>query len=242
MKKKDTFTTKLITLVKFGFKLFLLYTSFSIFYIIFFRFVHLPTSAFIYSKTENPFRSLFINSDIKHDPVSLSKISRYAVIAVIASEDQRFFEHFGFDFQQIEKAMKENSHRKRIRGASTITMQVAKNMFLWSRKNFIRKGLEAYYTILLELLWSKKRIVEEYLNIAEMGQGIYGVQAAASIYYRKDAEKLSINEAATLAAVLPNPMKRDPRKPGSYLIRRRGEIVEQINLLGGINFLKRYFN
>ena len=239
MKKKNTITARLIALIKFGIKLLLIYTTFTAFIILFFRIIPLPVSAFVYSNIDEPFKSLFTSGNTENETVAIDKISRYAVLAVIASEDQRFFDHFGFDFEQIEKAMKENVHRKRIRGASTITMQVAKNMFLWSWKSFVRKGFEAYYTVLLELLWSKEGIIETYLNIAEMGKGIYGIQAASKIYYRKDAENLSVAEAAMLAVVLPNPKKRDPRKPSRYLIRRRNEIIEQMNLLGGINFIKK---
>lgn len=233
---------KSVNVIRFGFKLILIYSAFTAFIMLFFRFVHLPATAFIYSNIQNPVTSLVSSNDIKHKPVSINKMSRYAVLAVVASEDQLFFEHFGFDIEQIEKAMKENTRRKRIRGASTITMQVAKNMFLWSGKSFIRKGLEAYYTLMLEIFWSKKRIVEVYLNIAEMGREVYGVQAASEIYYRKNAARLTITEAATLAAVLPNPKKRNPQKPSAYLIGRRARIAQQMNLIGGLNFLKQYLD
>jgi monofunctional biosynthetic peptidoglycan transglycosylase len=233
---------RIFAIFKFGIKLFLIYTAFVIFLIIFFRFIHPPVSAFIYSNNENPIVSLFSFDDVKHKPVSINKISRYSVLAVVASEDQLFFEHFGFDFEQIEKAMKENTRRKRIRGASTISMQLAKNMFLWPGKNFIRKGFEAYYTVLLEIFWSKERIVGEYLNLAEMGKGIYGVQAASKIYFNKNAVKLNPDEAAYLAAVLPNPKKRDPRKPSRYLLSRKSTIMQQMNLIGGLEMLKKYIN
>lgn len=216
----------------------LIYNALVIFVILFFRFIDPSSTAFIYSKIEEPFTSLFDTDDIKYKPVSLSNISYSAPLAVIASEDQTFFEHFGFDFEQIEKAMKENSRRRRQRGASTITMQVSKNLFLWSGKNIIRKGLEAYYTLLLEVFWSKKRIIEVYLNVAEMGKGIYGVNEAARIYYRKSPSKLNMSESATLAAILPNPVKRNPAHPGGYVISRRSRIITQMNLIGGKTFIQ----
>ena len=228
-----------LKVIKFLASLFALYTAFSVFIILFFRIIDPPVSAFINSKTD-PFFGLFSFSDVNQKFVPVQKVSKYAALAVIASEDQKFFEHFGFDFDQIEKAMKENEHRKRIRGASTVSMQVAKNMFLWSGKNILRKGFEAYYTLMLELLWSKERIIEVYLNIAEMGNEIYGIEAASKIYYGKPSIKLNQIEAATIIAVLPNPTKRDPRKPSGYLIHRRDNILQQMNSIGGVDILSEY--
>lgn len=219
-------------------KIFFVFNIWVIFILLIFRIINPATSAFMLSNNEEEIESLFIN-DIKYKPTSLNKISNYVPLAVIASEDQRFFEHFGFDFIQIEKAMKENEHRKRPRGASTITMQVAKNLFLWPTKNLARKVLEAYYTLLIEIFWSKARIIEVYLNIAEMGKGIYGIYSASIIYYKKPPLKLNITEAATLAAILPNPKKRNPNRPSNYLIARRLKIIEQMNLIGGVNFIKQ---
>jgi len=228
-----------IRIIKFVTSLLLLYTAFSVGVILFFRIIDPPVTAFINSKSD-PFFGLFSLSDVKQKSVSIQNVSKYVPLAAIASEDQLFFEHFGFDFEQIEKAMKENEHRKRIRGASTVSMQVAKNLFLWSGKNIFRKGFEVYYTLLLELLWSKKRIIEVYLNIAEMGKGIYGIETASKIYYGKSSIKLNSSEAATIIAVLPNPTKRDPRRPSGYLIHRRDNILQQMNQIGGINILKEY--
>ena len=121
-------------------------------------------------------------------------------------------------------------------------MQVAKNLFLWSGKNIIRKGFEAYYTLLLETLWGKERIIEVYLNVAEMGKGIYGIETASRTYYNKPAIKLNPTEAATIIAILPNPAKRDPRRPTSYLINRRDNILHQMNLIGGVEILKDYID
>lgn len=228
--------------IKFLFSFFLLYTAFSVFVILFFRIIDPPVTAFINSKTD-PLFGLFSFPDVNQKSVKIQNVSKYAALAVIASEDQKFFEHFGFDFEQIEKAMKENEmkknlKKKRVRGASTVSMQVAKNMFLFPGKNIIRKGVEAYYTLLLELLWSKERIIEVYLNVAEMGNGIYGIEAASKTYYGKPSIKLNSVEAATIIAILPNPEKRDPRKPTSYLINRRDNILQQMNSIGGVEILK----
>jgi len=228
--------------VKFIGSLFLLYTAISVLLILFFRFIDPPVTAFINSRTD-PLLGLFSFSDVNQKSVRIQNVSKYAPLAVIASEDQTFFEHFGFDFEQIEKAMKENEmkknyRRKRVRGASTVSMQLAKNIFLSPGKNIIRKGMEAYFTLLLELLWGKERIIEVYLNVAEMGNGIYGIEAASKTYYGKPSRKLNATEAATIVAILPNPEKRDPRKPTSYLINRRDNILHQMNSIGGVDILK----
>ena len=228
-------------IVKFAASFALIYTTISVFVVIFFRFIDPPVTAFINSKSD-PLYGLISTSDVKQKSVSIKNVSKYAALAAIASEDQLFFEHYGFDFNQIEKAMKENERRKRIRGASTISMQVAKNLFLWSGKNIIRKGFEAYYTLLLETLWGKERIIEVYLNVAEMGKGIYGIETASRTYYNKPAIKLNPTEAATIIAILPNPAKRDPRRPTSYLINRRDNILHQMNLIGGVEILKDYID
>lgn len=220
----------------------IVYNMFVLFIVLFFRFIDPASTAFIYSNITNPFKTLFSNNDIKYKPINIDNVSRYMPLAVIASEDQLFFEHFGFDFEQIEKAMKENTYRKRKRGASTITMQVAKNLFLWPGKDIIRKGIEAYYTLILELLWNKKRILEVYLNIAEMGNGIYGVNQASLIFYKKNPSKISMSQAATLAAILPNPKKRNPAKASNYVIGRRERIKTLMNSLGGKAFLKQYLD
>jgi monofunctional biosynthetic peptidoglycan transglycosylase len=218
-----------------------LYLGFSVFTIIFFKFINPPVTAFINSKSDS-ILSLFSVTDVRQKSVPIQTVSKNVALAAIASEDQTFFEHFGFDFQQIEKAMKENEHRKRIRGASTISMQVAKNLFLWSGKNILRKGFEAYYTLMIELLWSKERIMEVYLNNAEMGIGIYGIESASQIYYHKSSSNLTAAEAATIIAILPNPVKRDPRKPTTYLMNRRDNILRQMNLIGGTEVLKEYID
>jgi monofunctional biosynthetic peptidoglycan transglycosylase len=164
-------------------------------------------------------------------------ISPQLALAVVASEDQRLLEHHGFDFNQIQKALDEADRGGRARGASTISQQVAKNLFLWSGHSWIRKGLEAWYTVLIEALWSKRRILEVYLNIAQFGRGVYGAEAAAQSFFGKPAARLTRAESARLAAVLPNPERRRVDAPGSYVLQRQQEIERQMAALGGIQYL-----
>src|SRR3984885_11060903 len=157
---------------------------------------------------------------LKRDYVSRREMSNNARLAVIASEDQLFPDHNGFDFKSIEKAMKHNQKSKSLHGASTISQQVAKNVFLWQGRSYLRKGLEAYFTFMIELVWGKKRILQMYLNVSEMGKGIYGIEAASRAYFNKSAKKLTAPEAAMIAASLPNP-KRLKVKPLSNYISQR---------------------
>jgi monofunctional biosynthetic peptidoglycan transglycosylase len=167
-----------------------------------------------------------------------NNISKQMALAVIAAEDQNFPNHFGFDFEQIEKAIEQHERGHRLRGASTITQQVAKNLFLWEGRSFVRKGLEAYFTVLIELLWSKERILEVYLNITEMGDMIFGVGAASQIYFKKQPGKLNSNQAALLAAVIPNPIRYSVRNPSEYILQRQNWILVQMASLGGTDYLK----
>jgi monofunctional biosynthetic peptidoglycan transglycosylase len=167
----------------------------------------------------------------------LEKISKQLPLAVVASEDQRFPSHHGFDFGAIEKAYKSNLRGKKVRGASTISQQLAKNLFLWSGRSYIRKVLEAWYTFWIELIWSKKRILEVYVNVVEFGDGVYGAQAAAKSFYNKSAQALNQTEAANLAAVLPNPKVYNAQQPGPYVKRRSKAIVRQMRALGGTAYL-----
>jgi monofunctional biosynthetic peptidoglycan transglycosylase len=151
---------------------------------------------------------------------SLDEISPAMTLAVIASEDNNFESHFGIDFKAIQKANKLNQKGKKMRGASTITQQTAKNVFLWPARTWLRKGVELYFTGLIELVWSKKRIMELYLNVIEMGDGIYGVERAANVYFHKSAANLNRSEAAAIAAVLPNPRKWRPDRPTPYIQKK----------------------
>jgi len=166
---------------------------------------------------------------IHHKWIPLEEISINLQRAVIASEDQRFFEHKGFDLEQIQKARKENETRRRPRGASTITQQTAKNVFLWPRSSWFRKGLETYFTVLLEIFWSKERILEVYLNSIEMGKGIYGAQAVAREHFNTSARALTRYQASLIAATLPNPLRFNSRTPSAYILRRSREILRQMN-------------
>ncbi len=165
------------------------------------------------------------------------QISGQLALAVVAAEDQRFPEHYGFDFEQIQKAMDEAERGRRSRGASTITQQVAKNLFLWNGRSYVRKGLEAWFTLLIETLWPKQRTLEIYLNIAEFGRGIYGAEAAAQAFFHKPAKNLARSEAARLAAVLPSPRRYSAVNPGPYVQQRQQQIEAQMAALGGMSYL-----
>jgi monofunctional glycosyltransferase len=167
----------------------------------------------------------------------LDAIAPSMALAVVASEDQLFPVHDGFDFAQIRKALQQSERTGHPRGASTISQQVAKNIYLWSGRSYVRKGLEVWFTLLIEGLWPKHRILEMYLNIAEFGRGIYGVEAAAQIYFHKPAARLSREEAARLAAVLPNPRRMNAARPSRYVLRRQRQIESQMRALGGPAYL-----
>ncbi len=171
----------------------------------------------------------------KKDWEPIENISPNLPLAVICSEDQLFLAHHGFDLKAIEKAMAFNKKKKgnKVRGASTISQQTAKNVFLWQGRSWVRKGFEVYFTGLIELIWSKERIMEVYLNVIEMGDGVYGAQAASKQYFNKDAKKISQGEAALIAAVLPNPRKWNPGKPSKYVRKRENWIIRQMNNHGG---------
>jgi monofunctional biosynthetic peptidoglycan transglycosylase len=188
-----------------------------------------PTSAFMLSAQWHADR------EIRHHWVEWQALSRYLPIAVVAAEDQKFPHHYGFDFESIAKATRER--RSRIRGASTITQQVAKNLYLWPGRSYVRKGLEAWLTVLIETLWSKRRILEVYLNIAEFGRGVFGAGAASQTFFRKPPDRLTLREAALLAAVLPSPQRMSAARPSAYVHRRAREIAGWVRKLGGPQYL-----
>ena len=176
--------------------------------------------------------SVFTGHGLKRDNISYDEMSPNIKLAVMAAEDQLFPDHNGFDVKAIKKAMKYNeNHPTRRRGASTISQQVAKNVFLWQGGGFFRKGLEVYFTFMIEKLWSKKRILQTYLNVAEMGPGIFGVQAAAKAYFNKDAKDLTRSEAAMIASCLPNPKKFTVKPLSRYVARRSSLLIRQMNNL-----------
>jgi monofunctional biosynthetic peptidoglycan transglycosylase len=168
---------------------------------------------------------------LKRSYVSMKDISPYAKLAVICSEDQLFPDHDGFDFKSIEKAMKHNQKSKSLHGASTISQQVAKNVFLWQGRSWLRKGLEVYFTFMIEWMWGKKRILEMYLNISEMGKGVYGIEAASHSFFNKPARSLSRLEAAKIAASLPNPKIFTIRPLSNHVATRSAWIIGQMGIL-----------
>jgi monofunctional glycosyltransferase len=215
--------TYVFTIIK---KIFFIVLVSHIGYVIVLRFVNVPI-------TITQIASIVRGDGFQRDHVSLKQISKNAKLAVLASEDQLFPDHNGFDMKSIQKALNFNKKKKgkKIRGASTISQQVAKNVFLWQGRTWVRKGLEVYFTFLIELFWGKKRILEVYLNEAEMGKGIFGIEAASQKYFRKPASKLTRSEAAMIASSLPNP-KRYTVKPASvYVSRKYPWVVRQMNNL-----------
>ena len=166
---------------------------------------------------------------LERDYIPYDEMGNNVKKAVIASEDQGFFNHNGFDYKAIEKAMKHNEQGKKLRGGSTISQQTAKNIFLWQGRSWLRKGLEAVYTFIIELVWGKDVILERYLNSIEMGQGVFGVEAASQYYFNKSSANLTKSEAAWIATILPNPKKYDPKNPSKYLNRKHSWIMRQMN-------------
>lgn len=205
-----------------------------------FRWIDPPFTTFMVADRAKALASREEGYDFSHDWVDWPQISKYAAVAVIAAEDQQFPRHRGFDFKQIDKALADRERGRRVRGASTISQQVAKNIFLWRGQSWFRKGLEAGITVLIEACWSKQRILEVYLNIAEFGRGTFGVQAASRRYFGKDAAKLTRSEAALLAAVLPAPTRFKVSAPSGYVKKRQAWILRQMNALGGTSYLAQF--
>ena len=208
--------------------LLLLFFGSSIGAVILFRFVPVPVTPLMIIRAVNPQGTDTQKERERHwqhQWVSYDEISPWMPRAVVAWEDGRFYEHHGFDFKEIQNAIDEGKAGKRQRGASTISQQTAKNVFLWPGHSWVRKGLEAYFTVLIELFWSKERIMEVYLNSIEMGAGIYGVEAASQHYFGCTAKELSKPRAALIALCLPSPLKRDPAHPSSYMRRRQRTIM-----------------
>jgi monofunctional glycosyltransferase len=204
-------------------RLFLFLFIFHLFYLLILKWVNPPV-------TMTQIVSLLTGDGLKRDYVDYDEMSNYAKIAVISSEDQLFPEHNGFDWKSIEKARAHNEKNpKKIRGASTISQQVAKNVFLWQGRSWIRKGLETYFTFLIEIVWGKKRILEMYLNISEMGEGIYGIEAASRAYFKKSALRLTRSEAAMIAACLRNPKLYKVKPISKFVANRYPWVLRQMN-------------
>ena len=194
------------------------------------RWLHPLTSSFM---LQNWVEQRSLSAEVHYHWVPRHKINRRAALAVLAAEDQKFFSHSGFDIASIRKVWKRNGRGGQLRGASTISQQVAKNLWLWPARSWLRKGLEVWFTVWLELLWPKERILEIYLNIAQFGPTVFGVEAASRLYFRKPAAELNAPEAALLAAVLPNPGVYRVRNPSRYTTRRQVWIQRQAGRLGG---------
>ncbi len=237
-KKKFKFKKNLKRLLQLILKVLIAFFLLSIFSVLVLKWINPITSSIMIQRKIEAMVTFKEKQLIAYYWVSYNEISKYMAVAVIASEDQNFPFHFGFDFKQIEKAIEQSERGGRLRGASTITQQVAKNLFLWEGRSIIRKGIEAYFTILIELFWSKERILEVYLNIVEMGDMIFGIGAASQIYFNNHPLNLKLNQAALLAAVIPNPKRYSVRNPSDYILGRRVWIIKQINSLGGTNYLK----
>ena len=233
-------------------KLPLAFVVFSIAQVLALRFIDPPFSMFMVARQLDAALAGDFRFRIAHDWRDMDAMSSNLPLALVASEDQNFASHSGFDFKAIEKAQKHNEKMieraekrgkpvRRLRGASTISQQTAKNLFLWQGRGptrWLRKGLEVWYTALIELLWPKTRILEMYANVAEFGDGIYGGQAAARSFFRKDAARLSAAEAARLAAVLPSPKRYSAARPGPYVQRRTNAIQRQMRYMGGSDYLR----
>jgi monofunctional glycosyltransferase len=218
-------------------KLPLLLLVLSVLQVLVLRFVDPPFTAFMVARQFEAWGAGDRDFRIAYDWRDLDAIAPSLPVSLVAAEDQNFANHDGFDFKAIEKARANNARGRKVRGASTISQQLAKNLFLWSGRSWVRKGIEAWYTVLIETLWPKSRIIEVYANVAEFGDGIYGAQAAARSYWRKDAARLSPAESARLAAVLPNPRHYNAARPGPYVQRRAQWIERNVRRIGGTGYL-----
>ncbi len=213
-------------------KIFLWFIAISIVLVLLFKWVPIPiTPLMVIRCVEQKMDGKDMKLEKKWKP--LEEISPSLQLAVVCSEDQNFLKHHGFDFGAIEKAMKHNKKSKKKRGASTISQQTAKNVFLWPGRSWVRKGFEVYFTFLIETFWSKERIMEVYLNVIEMGPGIYGAEAASQAYFNKSAIKISKQQAATIAVVLPSPLKYNAKRPSGFLQGRINWTMKQMRFWGG---------
>ena len=220
-------------------KLPLLLVLLSVVQVLALRFVDPPFSAFMAIRQFEALRAGDTGFRVAYDWRDMDAIAPSLSLAAVAAEDQNFARHRGFDVEAIERALEHNARGGRVRGGSTISQQLAKNLFLWSGRSWVRKGLEAWYTLLIEALWPKQRILEVYVNVAEFGDGIYGAQAAARSYWNKDAAALTAGESARLAAVLPNPRRYSAQRPGPYVQKRASWIERNMRNLGGEAWLQQ---
>jgi monofunctional biosynthetic peptidoglycan transglycosylase len=235
-KSKGVFSGGLFRLIFRVFKLlFIVFVLGSIFFVVLYRFVNPPATLLM---IERGFERKAAGKDWKIDKTwkHFDEIADPMKRAAVAAEDQTFLENHGFDFRAIEKAIKKNEHSKKLIGGSTISQQTAKNVFLWPGRSIVRKGFEAWFTLLMELFWSKKRIMEVYLNVIEMGDGIYGVEAASQAYFNKPASALTNQQAAAIAVIFPSPLKWSATHPTRYLRHRQYLIMKNMRRLGPLEF------
>jgi len=217
--------------LKFLFKLVLWFLGITILWVVLYKFAPVPYTPLMAIRAVQGDE----NYETKHDWKSIDEISVYLQLAVVSAEDQNFLHHNGFDYLAIEKAYENNKKGKRLRGASTISQQTAKNVFLWPERSWFRKGLEVYFTFLIETLWSKERILEVYLNSIEMGNGVYGAEAASHFWFNKAAKNLSQYEAAAIAAILPSPLRYRANPASNFIENRKAWIVKQMRNFGTFN-------
>lgn len=231
--KKKGLGRRIWTFVK---RLFLILFILQLFYIFLLKWVDPPV-------TLTQLGSWISGNGLRRDYVDMEKISPNARLAMICAEDQLFPDHSGFDWRSIQKAMEYNQKKpNRIKGASTISQQVAKNVFLWQGRSWFRKGLEAYFTFMIELIWGKKRILEVYLNVTEMGPGIFGIEKAAQVYFNRPASKLTRQQAAMIASCMPNPRKYTVKPLSKYVANRYPWVMQQMNILEKDPDIKKLLN
>ncbi|RDV13938.1 monofunctional biosynthetic peptidoglycan transglycosylase [Pontibacter diazotrophicus] len=233
-KKRFGFRAVKLLFVKLVLCLFLL----SVVWVLLYRWVAPPATLHMLQRRAEAGLASKEDPQLRYRFVTLEEMSEQLPLAVVASEDQRFLIHIGFDVDAILDAFQRNRKGGNIRGGSTISQQVAKNVFLWHGRSYFRKAVEAYFTMLIEVLWGKERIIEVYLNIAEMGDGVFGVEAASQKYFKKPAKDVGRQEAALLAAVLPNPIRYSAQNPSAYIRKRRGRIARAMGALGGTVYVK----
>lgn len=230
--ENNTLKSRIFRFIK---KVTLYFFAISILLVIVFKFVPVPFTPLMLTRAIEQ-KIAGKEMTCSHDWVSLDEISPNLQKAVIASEDGTFMQHHGFDFTAMQKAFKYNTKGKKIKGGSTISQQTAKNVFLWQGRSYIRKAFEAYFTVLIEFIWGKERIMEVYLNSIEMGSGVYGAQAASRHWYKKDAKDLNVQQAAGIAAILPNPRKFKASDSSSYINNRKSKISRLIKYVGKLDY------
>ncbi|WP_205504549.1 monofunctional biosynthetic peptidoglycan transglycosylase [Rufibacter psychrotolerans] len=214
----------------------------TVLWVLTYRWIDPPVTLHMMLKRSEPSPKTEKVSEIRHQFVDLEDMSLQLPLAVIASEDQLFLTHHGFDFKAIKQAFQRNLSSKKTMGGSTISQQVAKNVFLWHGRSYLRKAVEMYFTFMIELLWGKERIMEVYLNIAEMGDHVFGVHAASQLYFKCSPKEVGRQQAALLAAVLPNPIRYSAAKPSGYTLRRRRNIARNMARLGGTDYIKMWLS